>query len=57
MIPRIVNGITWNTGLHPVCAGVVPDVPLVTARDATLMSPDESFATKELVDVEFERLR
>src|ERR1700756_4178411 len=57
MIPRVAVWIARYASRGPFRIQVVPDIPLVSARDAALMSPDESQVAEELVHVELQRLR
>ncbi len=57
MIPRIVDGVTWDAGLDPMGIHVVPDVPFMASGNAAFMSPDMTLAAEKLIDVEFQRLR
>lgn len=56
MIPS-VDGVASDAGRVPMMSGIIPDIPLMAAGNAALMSPDERMTTEELIDVEFQSLR
>ena len=57
MVPSIVLRPARYPGRHPFFVDVVIDVPLVSARNAAFMTPDERLSACELIYVEFQRLR
>src|ERR1700739_228954 len=57
MVPRIVIRIARDSSRRPVRRLIIPNIPLVAARYAALMPPDEAHAVKKLVDVELQGLR
>lgn len=56
MVPGIVYRITGNAGGYPLLVNIVVGVPLMAAGNTAFVSPDETFGSKELVDVELQRL-
>src|ERR1700733_12468154 len=57
MVPRVVHGITGNSGRMPFLTLIIPDVPFVPSGDTAFVPPDVRLAVNELIDVELERLR
>ena len=56
MVPRIVYGITGNSGRMPFLPWIVPDVPFIPSDNPAFMPPDEGLAIDELIDIELQRL-
>src|SRR5215831_19543352 len=57
MVPLILQRVAGDASSYPFHVDVIPDVPLVPAFYAALMTPRKSHAVEELVNVELERLR
>src|SRR4029077_4913154 len=57
VIPRILIRVAGNTGWHPLCVDVVPDIPFVSTRNPALVSPRKAHTVEELVYVELKSLR
>src|SRR5579864_4029264 len=56
VVPGVHVWIARNAGGNPSVIGIVPDVPFVAVLDTALVTPRESHAVKELVDIELKRL-
>ena len=56
MVPRTAHGIARNARGYPLLIDIVIDIPLVAASDSALVTPNKRMATRELIDVELQRL-
>src|SRR5579864_200498 len=57
MIPLIVERIARHSGRMPFLPRIVPNVPLIAARNAAFVSPNVRFAVDKLIDIELQGLR
>ena len=57
MIPRTAQRIARDAGRNPLFIDIVIHIPLVPSSDPALVSPNEGMSSRELIDVEFQRLR
>ena len=56
MVPGAAERVTSYPGVNPLLVDIVPGVPLVTASDTALVTPDPAFVIEELVKVELQSL-
>src|SRR5689334_20970847 len=56
MIPGVVYRVAGDAAADPLVVSVVPDIPLMAAGDAALVSPNEAPRLKECADVKFQNL-
>src|ERR1700740_139104 len=56
MVPGIGVRMARNSRVLPITILIIPNVPLVPARNTALVSPDESHVAEELVDVKLQGL-
>lgn len=57
VVPGVVDGIAGDSCWAPLLSGVVPNMPLMSASDSALVSPDKRLTVNKLIDVELEGLR
>ena len=56
MIPGIVLRVAGSTSRHPFLIHIVIYVPLVSASNSALVSPNEALPLGELIDIKFKSL-
>ena len=57
VVPLIIEWMARHSGGMPLVSWVVPNVPLIAAGNAALVSPNIGLAVHELIDIELQGLR